>query len=67
MKLYEVKSPCKIRIKEIDSVPPAHRELHQGEIVNFKHLDGMYSLCYTEQGEMIHPAAWTEVEIVVDN
>ena len=31
--------------------------------LDFDHIDGMYSLCYTE-GNVVHLPAWTEVEIV---
>lgn len=67
MKLYELNYPCKIKIISNIKIPPAHKELHHNEVLYFKKLDGMYSLCYTEQGEMVHPCAWTEVEIVANN
>lgn len=30
----------------------------------FMHVDGMYSLCYTDSKSPVHLAAWTEVEIL---
>jgi len=30
----------------------------------FKHVDGMYSVCYNMSDELIHIAAWTDVNIV---
>jgi hypothetical protein len=29
----------------------------------FKHVDGMYSVCYYKE-ELIHIAAWTDVQVV---
>ncbi len=53
MNLYEVPPNSKIKIGEL--------------ILNFKHVDGMYSLCYTEDGRRVHPAAFTEVEVIEVN
>ena len=50
MKLYEVPPNSKIKIGD--------------NILDFKHIDGMYSLCYTQGGEPVHLACWTEVEII---
>jgi len=41
--------------------------LKGGDIIHFKHIDGMYSYCKNENGDTVHPAAWTEVEIVDTN
>ena len=30
----------------------------------FDHIDGMYSVCYNHEDEIIHIAAWTDVQIV---
>ena len=30
----------------------------------FKKIDGMYSVCYDKDEQLIHLAAWTEVQIV---
>ncbi len=50
MKLYDVPRNTKVKIGDV--------------VLDFKHVDGMYSKCYTEDGKLVHPAAWTEVEIV---
>jgi len=51
MKLYE--APRNVLIKtENDTILKFHR------------VDGMYSYCTTESGEVVHLAAWTEVEVV---
>ena len=53
MKLYQV--PCNTRIK-----------LATGEEILFHHIDGMYSYCTNDQGQVVHIAAFTEVEIKSD-
>jgi len=50
MKLYDVPNNSKIKIGNV--------------ILDFKHIDGMYSLCYTEDGKPVHPACFEEVEII---
>lgn len=51
MKLYNV--PRKSYVKTED-----------GEILFFDHIDGMYSYCLDKDKNVVHLAAWTEVEIV---
>ncbi len=40
----------------------------EGDLLNkvylFKHIDGMYSVCYDMSDELVHIAAWTDVNIV---
>lgn len=67
MQLHEVPNGSKIRIvpgNEGTQHPPSHREFEEGEILDFKHIDGMYSLCYDKDGNSVHLVAWQEVEIV---
>jgi hypothetical protein len=35
----------------------------KGERIFFDHIDGMYSYCKRENGEIIHLVAWQEVDI----
>ncbi len=56
MKLYEVPRGSKIRVIG----DAAAKEI----ILNFSHIDGMYSYCTTKTGEVVHLAAWSEVIIV---
>ena len=37
--------------------------IFEGQRIYLDHIDGMYSYCKDEQGNVIHLAAWTEVEI----
>lgn len=64
-KLYELKQRnVFVRLLEDSDVPPVHEDMKKGKIVKFSHIDGMYSLCYDEEGNPVHPAAWTECEIL---
>lgn len=66
MKLYEVPRNTNVRLLEDDDGPPASKPLKKGDIVKFHHIDGIYSYCTDKDGNKVHPAAWTEVEIVND-
>jgi len=67
MKLYDV--PRNSRIKVISGeagrkvqVPPAAPQIKEGEELNFRSIDGMYSYCTRDNGEVVHLLAWAEVE-----
>lgn len=66
MKLYHVieRVGMKIRLVEDADVPPAHKAVRAGEVLTFSHIDGMYSLCYDSEGDIVHIAAWSEVEVI---
>lgn len=64
MKLYEVPNNTKVRIIETPNLPPSAVDIKENEVLKFFHIDGMYSYCKNEEGKLVHPAAWTEVEIV---
>lgn len=64
MELYKCKKGNKIRLCENADIPPVHRKLEQGEVLTFSHIDGMYSFCRDSAGNIVHPAAWSEVEVV---
>lgn len=52
-KLYELPRNTLIRVPELDNME-----------LMFYHIDGMYSYCKDSKEQVIHLAAWTEVEIV---
>ena len=52
MKLYQVPRHSKIKVA--------------GEVLDFDHIDGTYSLCYDQTGHPVHIAAWAEVEVLDD-
>jgi hypothetical protein len=64
MKLYDVPCNTYIRIVGETQTPVAGVIPIEGETIKFCHIDGMYSYCKNEQGDTIHLAAWTEVEVV---
>lgn len=66
MKLYEVPVNTMVRLVEGATVPPDAQGLQVGQELFFRHVDGMYSLCFTADREIVHPMASTEVEIVLD-
>ena len=39
-------------------------KLEDGTKLFFDHVDGMYSFCKTEDDKIVHPAAWTKVEVI---
>jgi len=52
MKLYELPRDSYFTINDDETK----------ELFFFNHIDGMYSLCHNMKKEIIHFAAWTEVE-----
>ena len=64
MELYNVPRNSKIRIVGDIKVPPSAQNIEEQEILNFSHVDGMYSYCTNSDDEVVHLAAWAEVEIV---
>lgn len=64
MKLYNVPRNSKIRVVGDIKVPPSAQNIEEQEVLNFSHVDGMYSYCTNSDNEVVHLAAWAEVEIV---
>jgi hypothetical protein len=64
MKLYDVPRRSYVRLLEDGQAPPAAPVLSDGQVVFFDHLDGMYSYCIDASGQVVHLAAWTEVEVL---
>jgi hypothetical protein len=54
MKLYEVPRNSRIVLSD-------------GSEFNFKHIDGAYSYCTTDEGQVVCLAAWAEVEVKEPN
>lgn len=50
MKLYDVPNDSKILVGDT--------------VLTFHHIDGMYSYCVDEHGNVHHIAAWTEVDLI---
>lgn len=51
MKLYDVPRNSKILVDPYG-------------IMDFQHIDGMYSYCVDKHGIVHHLAAWTEVDVI---
>tara|TARA_R100000541_G_C1869152_1_gene80529 strand:- start:36 stop:236 length:201 start_codon:yes stop_codon:yes gene_type:complete len=64
MKLYNVPRNSRIKVIVEDKVPPDAPQITKGEELNFRSIDGMYSYCTRDSGEVVHLAVWTEVEII---
>jgi len=64
MKLYDVPRNSKIRVVRDIKVPPAAPIIEEQEVLNFSHVDGMYSYCTNSDNEVVHLVAWAEVEII---
>ena len=64
MELYNVPRNSRIKVIVEDNVPPGAPQITEGEELNFRSIDGMYSYCTRDNGEVVHLAAWTEVEII---
>jgi len=64
MKLYNVPRNSKIRVVGDIKVPPSAQNIEEQEVLNFSHVDGMYSYCTNSDDEVVHLAAWAEVEII---
>ena len=64
MKLYELKHGDNFIIIDPEiKVPVASKQLEVGIKYWFGNIDGMYSYC-KQNDEVVHLAAWTEVERV---
>ena len=71
MQLHKVRRGSRIRINADwaegeNSHPPAHREFKPDEELEFYHIDGMYSYCKDDDGNVVHLVAWAEVEVLRD-
>lgn len=64
MKLYDVPRNSRIRVISDVKVPPASPQIEEQEELNFRSVDGMYSYCTRDNGEVVHLVAWADVEIV---
>lgn len=64
MKLYETPRNSIVRLLEAPKLATNGDVAYAGEVLRFHHVDGMYSYCEDLDGNVLHPAAWTEVELV---
>lgn len=64
MKLYNVPRNTWVTLAEDTKAPPDIGGYGKGSELFFHHVDGMYSYCTDDEGNVHHPAAWSEVEII---
>lgn len=65
MELYHVPRNTEVFITSAhEGVPPFALPVHEGEVITFHHVDGMYSYCHDSSGNVVHLKAWQEVELV---
>lgn len=64
MELYNVPKNSRIRVIGDTATPPGSPEINASDELNFSHIDGMYSYCTTDNGQVVHLVAWAEVEIL---
>ena len=63
-KLYELHRNTHFKLVGESATPPGGAESTQGATYLLKHIDGMYSYCLDSMGNVVHLAAWSEVEEV---
>ena len=71
MELHQVPNNSRIKIVTKDKaltcwISPGAPLVEEGEELNFRSIDGMYSYCTRDNGEVVHLVAWTDVEIIED-
>ncbi len=64
MKLYELSRNTKFKLLGDTAVPPGGAESTLGGVYLLKHIDGMYSYCEDTEGNVVHLAAFSDVEKV---
>ncbi len=64
MELHNVPENSRIKAISDIKVPVGASEITEGEELNFRSIDGMYSYCTRDNGEVVHLAAWAKVEII---
>ena len=64
MKLHDVPRNSRIRVIGDVKTPPSSDEIEEQEELNFRSIDGMYSYCTRDSGEVVHLAAWADVEVI---
>lgn len=66
VELHKVARGSRIRVVGEAKNPPSHRTFVLGEELEFSHIDGMYSLCRDDEGQIVHLVAWAKVEVLRD-
>ncbi len=65
MKLYDAPYGSTVRLLDKEPVvPPGAPAVECGREYHFDHIDGIYSVCFDEDGKLVHLSRWAEVEVV---
>ena len=64
MELQNVPRNSRIKVISDIKVPVGAPKITEGDELNFRSIDGMYSYCTRDNGEVVHLVAWAEVEII---
>lgn len=67
MKLYECNKGTKFKLLETNFPPDYSQEAKEflmKKVWTLHKIDGMYSMCYDEKGNLHHPAAYSKVEVI---
>jgi len=67
MKLYEIPRGSFFKLVEDTETPPGGIPSSVGETYFLNSIDGMYSLCLNSKREIVHLAAWSDVEITKES
>ena len=63
MKLYDVPDRTWVKVVGNAKVPPDAPAIEDGDRIFLMKIDGMYSYCKDDSGQICHLVAWQEVEI----
>lgn len=64
MKLYELNRGDVFKLLGDTATPPAGIEAVIDGVYTFQKVDGMYSICRDKGNQVVHLAAWSDVEKV---
>lgn len=65
MKLYKATTGDYVLFLDDARVPPGASSVTAGTVLKLHGIDGMYSHCTDDHGGRYHPAALSEVEVVI--
>jgi len=63
-KLYECERGTKFQVHEQAQTPPDCLPAENNVVYRLRNIDGMYSYCTDIEGNVVHIAAFTDVEVL---
>lgn len=66
MELYKAPTKCWIKVIGENKIPPVATPIELNESIWFDHIDGMYSYCLNQKGQVVHLVSWAEVIVDED-